>query len=246
MEADLSSDNMPLVVIFDFDGTIADTMSFLTDLAGSLLSSRYGMDLERARRAYVETTGLPFSKQMEIIFPGDPRNGPTVETFERAKRDSLMDFKIFPDAPPAIETIREHGMKACVSSGNYKELIVRLLEERGIGVDLVMGYRPGFEKGADHFRHAADIFGVPLEQLVFVGDSHRDGLAAREMNVRFIARTGLLSKEDIERLLPGAPVVSSLGQVLPILGIEIARDDRGVRATSRATRNSAKDQRPSG
>lgn len=210
----------PRVVIFDFDGTIVDSMSFLVEVAAGLLSSRYGMDPDRARQAYIDTTGLPFVKQMEIIAPGDSRNRETVAAFEARKRESLLDFSLFPDAPGAVRRIRQSGIKACVSSGNYEELIAEVLEVRGLEFDLVMGFRPGFEKGIDHFRFAMGTFGATADQVLFVGDSKKDGLAARSAGVRFIARAGLLSAEEFADALPGVLVIDTLYEMIPVLGIE--------------------------
>jgi phosphoglycolate phosphatase-like HAD superfamily hydrolase len=220
------------VVVFDFDGTIVDSMPFLTETAVSLLSDRYGMEETDARRAYVDTCGLPFSKQMEIISPGDERNASTVRDFEAAKLARLMDFGLFPDALPTISSIRRHGIKVCVSSGSMEDLIVRLLRSKKLQVDLVMGFRPGFEKGYDHFDLARRTFDTTFERLVFVGDSHRDAQAAGRLGIRFIARIGLLSADQIRRLLPGAVAISSLEDILPLLGIETAQEGRRVDATS--------------
>jgi phosphoglycolate phosphatase len=225
----------PKVVIFDFDGTIADTMPFLVDLAARLLRSRYGLADGEARQAYIETTGLPFSKQIEIIFPGNPLNEATVREFEGEKLSHLGDFAFFPDAPAVLAVIRKGGVKVCVSSGNYEGLIEEVLAARGLAVDLVMGFRPGFENGPQHFRFAAETFAAEREQVVFVGDSIKDGLAAREAGIGFIAKAGLVSAEDVRRRLPGVPVVGSLTEVLPLLGITIARRDPGTAASSRAS-----------
>lgn len=210
------------VVILDFDGTVADTMPFLVDLAARLLRTRYGLTEETARRAYVETTGLPFSRQIEIIFPGHPLNKATVEEFEGEKVRHLKDFAFFPDAIAAIAALRQDGVRVCLSSGNYEDLIKEVLKARGLEVDLVMGYRPGFEKGPQHVALAAATFGAPLGRTIFVGDSIRDGLAAKEAGVRFIAKAGLVARSELERHLPGVPVVESLAEVLGLLGITSA------------------------
>jgi phosphoglycolate phosphatase len=210
----------PKVIILDFDGTVADTMPFLVDLAARLLRSRYGLLDSEARRAYIETTGLPFCKQIEIIFPGNPLNEATVREFEGEKLGHLGEFAFFPDALAVLAEIRIRGVKVCLSSGNYESLIREVLASRGVVVDLVMGFRPGFEKGPQHFRFAAETFAAQREQVVFVGDSIKDGLAAREAGISFIARAGLVSVEEIRRQLPGVPVVESLTEVLPLLGIK--------------------------
>ena len=190
------------------------------------------MDRDQATKAYVDTTGLPFVKQMEIIAPGDGRNQATVEAFEERKRLSLLEFDLFPDALGAVTRIRQHGIKVCVSSGNKEELVVRLLEFRGLEVDLVMGFRPGFEKGLDHFSLAMETFGTVADRLLFVGDSVKDGHAARAAGIRFVARTGLLTAEELSEALPGVAIINSLDDVLPLVGIKGAQEDRWADATS--------------
>jgi phosphoglycolate phosphatase-like HAD superfamily hydrolase len=215
------------VIMLDFDGTIADTMGFLTETAAHLLSTRYGMAPEEAREAYVETSGLPFVQQMEMIFPGDHRNRDTVSEFEQAKRENLDRFHLYPDVVPAVAAIRRSGIKVCVSSSNREGLIRELLAARGLEVDLVMGFRPGFEKGGDHFRFARSALDAEFDRLLFVGDSYRDGLTARSIGVKFVARSGLLDAAEIRSRLPGVPVIESLGDLLPMLGIEKAQGAHG-------------------
>ncbi|MFH1313159.1 MAG: HAD hydrolase-like protein [Candidatus Eisenbacteria bacterium] len=218
----------PDIVVLDFDGTILDSMPFLTELAASLLSTRYGMAHEEARQAYIKTTGLPFVQQIEIVFPGDSRNPVTVEAFEEEKRRRMMEFELFPDVHPAVGEIRRNGIKVCVSSGNFERLIERFLKLRKLDVDLVLGYRPGFEKGPDHFKFIIKRFGSAFDRMVFVGDSHKDWLSAEAMGVRFIARAGLHTARELGVLLPGVPVINSLDQVMPLVGIKIAPEDSGA------------------
>lgn len=205
------------VVILDFDGTVADTMSYLTDLAAGLLVRRYGMALEEARRAYVDTTGLPFVQQMEMLYPGDARNAETVALFETDKRESMHRFDLFPDVRGVIAAIRDSGIKVCVSSGNYEDLILDFMERRGLEVDLVMGFRPGFEKGRDHFEHAMRMFETGREVTVFVGDSIKDGERARDCGIAFIGKTGLVTEDEFRRTFGQIPVIFALEGLLHIL-----------------------------
>lgn len=229
------------VLILDFDGTVADTMTYLTELAAGLLAERYGMGREEARRAYVDTTGLPFVQQMEILFPGDGRNAETVRLFEADKRESMGRFDLFPDVRPTLGALREAGIKVCVSSGNYDDIIHDFMGRRGLEVDLVMGFRPGFEKGRDHFEHAMREFGSDAGSTVFVGDSIKDGERAEEAGIRFIAKTGLVSMEEFKARFQRIPVVSDLAELLHILGL----DGPSRLAPSEDARNQAEDQRPS-
>ncbi|MGQ9811160.1 MAG: HAD family hydrolase [bacterium] len=207
------------VVILDFDGTVLNSMGFLIEKATRLLTENYGLIEEEARSAYIRTTGNPFSVQIEMLFPGHPLNKKVVAQFERAKRENLFSFELFPEVPQAISIMRQNGLKVSISSGNYRNLITRFLSVRRLEVDLVMGYKKGFTKGKDHFDFARKFFECDFDRMVFVGDSRHDGEVAGAVGVRFIARSGLYSKQQLERDLPGIPVVDSLIEVLPILGI---------------------------
>jgi phosphoglycolate phosphatase-like HAD superfamily hydrolase len=226
------------VLVLDFDGTVADTMSYLTGLAAGLLVERYGIGRRAARRAYVDTTGLPFVQQMELLYPGDDRNRETVNLFEADKRESMGRFGLFPDVKHTVAGLRAAGIKVCVSSGNFKDLIIEFMGTRGLEVDLVMGFRPGFEKGRDHFEHAMRLFGADKESTVFVGDSIKDGERAQGAGIGFIAKTGLVSREKFQETFPGAPVISSLAELLHILGLNgpAAKED---------ARHQGEDPRPS-
>ena len=59
------------VICFDFDGTIAATMPFLTDLAVDVLTKHCRLDPEYARDQYIQTSGLPFKEQIEHICGDD-------------------------------------------------------------------------------------------------------------------------------------------------------------------------------
>jgi len=82
-----------------------------------------------------------------------------------------------------------------------------------------MGFRPGFQKGLDHFRFAMETFGATPDRVVFVGDSLKDGLAAKAAGIRFIARSGLLTAEEFTEALPEVPIIDSLDEMLPLVGI---------------------------
>lgn len=230
----MAPENLSDVVIFDFDGTIVDSMTFLIHVATSLIASRYELAEDKARQGYIETCGLPFSEQIEIMFPGDARNAGIATAFESAKRRQLLKFELFPDVAPAIVQLRRCGFKVCVSSGNKEELITELLGSRDLEIDLVMGYRPGFMKGPDHFEFAKRYFETTVDRLVFVGDSRHDAQTAEQAGIRFIAKAGLHSRAELEDMLPGIPVIESLQQMLTLVGIDIAREGDGVRASSRA------------
>src|SRR3954466_12509150 len=76
---------LPKALLCDLDGTLIDSMPTLADLATVVMESRYGMPRVLAKELYLATWGLPFVKQLEEIFPGDPRNAAASDEFESRK-----------------------------------------------------------------------------------------------------------------------------------------------------------------
>src|ERR1051325_1960870 len=76
---------LPKVLLCDLDGTLIDSMPALADLATEVIEARYGTPRVLARELYLATCGLPFVKQLEEIFPDDPRNAAASAAFEGRK-----------------------------------------------------------------------------------------------------------------------------------------------------------------
>jgi len=205
-------------VMFDFDGTLVDTMSGFADIASDVMHRRYGHDLATARHDYLRTSGLPFRQQLELIFPGDPRNDDAASEFEATKQEGFFAERFDDDVKAAVAGLQRKGLRCIVSSNNFQELVDRFVaRETDVRFDLVLGARPNFYKGADHFRHVREVLGLAEDELVFVGDSLKDGQKASATRVRFIARTGTFTADDFARAFPGVPTVDRLTSLLDIV-----------------------------
>src|SRR5687767_11738710 len=80
-------------IIFDFDGTLIDSMKgFATD-AAHLISTLYNCSPEWAYQQYHQTSGRPFPKQMESLFPNDKRNNKVIEEFSDRKKKHYNEIK---------------------------------------------------------------------------------------------------------------------------------------------------------
>ena len=99
-------------IMFDFDGTLIDSMPFLENNAVSLLTKYYSFSKEEARKKYRDTTGLPFVQQMELIAPSNPLNPSVVERFEEMKLDLIYEQHHFEDALTVLKTLKEKNGRA--------------------------------------------------------------------------------------------------------------------------------------
>ena len=175
------------LVVFDLDGTLIDTMGDYADRAAVLIAEYYGRGRAWARQRYLETSGIPFEAQLEMLFPGDSRNQGVAEAFEGWK-DGYLNTVGLPVATRALlERLRAHGRQVAISSNNLEPYVERLTHDWP--VDAALGYRPedGFGKGIPHFRWLEERFHFARKEMLFVGDSPNDARLAREAGVPFAA-----------------------------------------------------------
>ncbi|MDO8644176.1 MAG: HAD hydrolase-like protein, partial [bacterium] len=171
------------VCVFDFDGTIVDSMDRFADVAAGIIERVYDLPWKEARGAYLKTSGLCFRDQLEVLYPGDPVNDHTAEEFEEKKKEGYLEQKLIPHLTETLHHLRGKGVKIVVSSNNKQELVEQFLETRGIEFDLVLGWRPNFSKGEAHFNFIQNSLNISSNGILFVGDSLKDAELAHKNEV---------------------------------------------------------------
>jgi len=206
-------------IMFDFDGTLIDTMGAFADVAGRLMSACFGGTFEEGREAYLATSGIPFFQQLEVLHPGDLRNKRVAEQFESDKLEAYKERGLFPDVAAAVSGLRERGIATVVSSNNFSGVVRRFLDTQDVSFDVVLGFGDGMAKGERHIAWVERELGVTREEMLFVGDSVRDGELALAAGIRFVGRLGTVPEERfVKRFGKGAvPLVSKLTDVLALL-----------------------------
>jgi len=205
-------------IVFDFDGTLADSMPFLERIGVEMMMKYFGISKEEATERYRSTTGLPYEQQVKINFPGHPDCDSAIEEFERLKIESIFDQELFPDVEDVVDGLSKRGIEVFVSSSTFQPTIEEYFEKLHL-IDRfrgILGYRPGFEKGADHFRYINIEYGVDFADMIFVGDSLKDQERAQGF-CRFIAVSRMFSKADFREQGHQGPVIFSLSQILDIV-----------------------------
>jgi phosphoglycolate phosphatase len=208
---------MKKVIIFDFDGTIVDSMNAFADIAQVVLNKFFGTPIGEARQQYFATSGLPFFQQVELLHPGDPKNKAAADEYEGAKEKNYLSHRLFDDVRPALEQLSKLGIKTVVSSNNFQELVDKLVVKLNLKFDMVLGFRDGFAKGRDHFEHARRAFGAKLDEMAFVGDSLKDVDRGLDYGIEFIGKSGTFTAEDFRRYNPKVKVVGSLTELTKVL-----------------------------
>ena len=112
------------VVIVDFDGTIADSMGQLTQLAVKVIHEELGLGVDDARSRYLASTGSDFATQLQEIDPsGRAARTHAAHRFEASKPDLMDGVDPFPDLRAFLDELRAVGVEVCVCSSTRRELV---------------------------------------------------------------------------------------------------------------------------
>ena len=202
-------------IIFDLDGTLIDTMGIFAEIASRLIAGRYNISEEEACALYLKTSGIPFAKQLDILFPGDTLNKESALLYEETKTKKLrtVEVSMLPDEAEALREFASRGYRLGISSSEIQEIVDRFVLRSGLPFLYKLGYRDGFAKGKEHFSYILAKGGGAPEDIIFIGDSPGDMEKAHESGVGFIGKLGTFKKEDFK----DTRTIESLRELLHIL-----------------------------
>ena len=177
-------------VAFDLDGTVADSMDALAELATKLLSRQLDLPRDEAASRYLATAGDDFRTQLDAIAPRYPSLDEIAIRFEADKEALMLDCQPFPDVGSAIERLVGVQVPVLVCSSTRVELVRVFCRRHGLAAraTAVDGWRPDHPKAAQLSAWATTI-GVAPSDVLFVGDTLRDAGIARAAGVRFVGLT---------------------------------------------------------
>ncbi|NMG83280.1 MAG: HAD hydrolase-like protein [Methanosarcinales archaeon] len=202
-------------VIFDFDGTIANTMPFLTELGVKLMTERYNISKSEAERRYLETTGLDFASQLELIFPDHPNNQEVANTFESKKIEGIFANPIFPEVIPTLKYFSNKKIKTFICSSTKQEIITKYAQLNRIDkqVDGLFGKKSDFGK-SEQIDFVIQHHNLHPNEVLFVGDSLKDNDFAKDKKINFIGISMIFDRIEFQKR--GALSVSCLADIVEL------------------------------
>ena len=187
------------VVIADFDGTIADSMGALTELAVKVIHEELGLGVDDARSRYLASTGWDFATQLQEIDPsGGAARTRAVHRFDATKPELMDGVDPFPDLRAFLDDLHAAGVEVCICSSTRRELVGQWIDRHRLAQQfrVVDGWSLGRDKAAQ-VDSVLDRSGLPPDRCLIVGDSRRDGQLAASMGMRFrgVLRRGMSNLE---------------------------------------------------
>ena len=189
-------------VVFDFDGTLADSRQAAIGLYNAV-AQRKGYGTLTAENL-PELSTLSVLQRCERLGVPVYRLPALMLEVSRGFRDVMHTVEFQPGARELLSALRAQGLRLLILSTNAAENIHAFLRRHGVEdlVDEVLCSSRIFGKGR-LLRSLMKSTGLRPEQLVYVGDEHRDVEACREVGVRVIAVRWGVDAES--RLLEARP-----------------------------------------
>lgn len=205
--------------MFDLDGTLVDTMFLFADLAAEVMAQRHGDDPRSARARYLETSGIPFIKQLGVIHPGHAKNEAASEEFERRKRAITIRTPLDATTIAALDGLRQRGLRLVVSSNTGQDFVDEFVQLNAQDFELALGFDEpaGMAKGEPHVAATCRALQLSRDEIWFVGDSLKDGELAAVCRVAFVGRAGTFTRAQFEQALSGIRVVDHPAELLEML-----------------------------
>ncbi len=204
------------VVMFDFDGTIINTMSEYADAAATIISKLSGIDVEEARRFYLATRGMAFPDQLRAAGISGADAVRAARLFEEEKLEILDSIRPDPVVVELLRRLRRSGVVTVLSTNNECSVVSKIAWLHGL-FDMVLCYSPTSSKGAGHAWRVMREYGVEPCQMLFVGDGAYDLEVYSRLGVPTVETKGLWVPDEAEKLLSLVAEGGPLGDLSNIL-----------------------------
>ncbi len=189
-----------IIILWDWDGTLVDTMPKHADLAAECIEKYLKIPREEARKRYLETAGAPFHAQL-VEISGSEQKECADEYHSKKISKVYKNVKSFPETKIIIKALAENfaELVQVISSSTEEKLIEKWAEKTNLSKYFfrIYGYNHGRKE--DHIALVRKMF--PMAKIVFISDS------ARDMNLNADYKIGIAGNSEKEFFAQGADTV---------------------------------------
>jgi phosphoglycolate phosphatase len=202
-------------VIFDFDGTLADSHELAVNLYNELARKHGYKKINEYEVAGFSKISI--AERLKVLGVPFYRLPGLVSEMKRNYRDAVDSLKIVVGVSSVIDELAAAGNRLSLISSNLKSIIERFLANHNITYfEHIYCSKDLFGKSYQINRYLKT-FHIPKEEVVYIGDEFRDIESCKKCRVRIIAVTW--GYDAAELLVQGKPdfVVSHPAELVPLL-----------------------------
>jgi phosphoglycolate phosphatase len=182
------------LVLWDFDGTLADTLEGLLTIYNDL-ATLHGFRAIADPLAARDLTALQLLRACDVPLWRVPF---VLRKIIALQSGRMADVRLFPEVHSVLRALHQSERRLAVLSSNTRANILTCLRANGADslFESVDGYPRLFGK-ARGIRRALAARGVERRDVLYVGDEVRDVEAARQAGVAIAAVTWGLNSRDL-------------------------------------------------
>jgi phosphoglycolate phosphatase len=213
-------------IVIDLDGTLLNTAPQLSEAANRMLRDiDYAPVSQTLLSSYI---GNGISWLVKRALTGDMHATPdaalydhALPIFEKHYTELLLESKTFDGVIEGLDAMKAAGFRLGCITNKVERYTTPLLAGIGLSkyfeITLAGDTLPEKKPHPMPLLHAAKFFGVPIEQLLLIGDSLSDTLAARAAGCPvFCVPYGYNHGEPVETLDQDA-VIANLPAAMPLM-----------------------------
>lgn len=186
-------------VVFDFDGTLADSLPVVIELAQELVPGfeLTPEEIEKLRnmsaRQVIKYSGVPYWKLMRSLMKG-----------KKLFAQRINEVELFPGIANMLKTLHQEGFTLSIVSSNASATINRVLEREKVDQYITGVYgNLGLFNKSRAFKKVLRDQKTKASDVVYVGDEVRDIETARKAQVPVISVTwGFNGTEVLQKNQP--------------------------------------------
>ena len=204
-------------VIFDFDGTIADTFITIVKLFNNR-AKEFGIEkLDLSEVENLRNLGIKaIFKKFGIHILKLPRISKIIRNDLKAKTSSI---NIFPQLKYILLKLKQKKFKLGILSSNSKENIEKFLKVNRLNIfDFIQSEKNLFGKGKA-LTALLKKYNLKENEVIYIGDEVRDIDACRENGIKIISVTWGFNKNEILQLNRPDYLVNRPQEILKIVSV---------------------------
>jgi phosphoglycolate phosphatase len=223
--------NQIRAVVFDLDGTLVDTLPDLTSAVNATLTALGARNLTQARVKVLVGDGADklVARAVAEATTGEPEltdadeQARAMQLFFRYYAEHLyVQSRVYPDAARVLRILREQGFRVGCVTNKSSRFAIPVLELAGLSgfLDLTLCADRNEDRKPSPalLLKACSRLQLSPEEMLYVGDSHTDVIAAHAAGCGAVAVTfGYHREGSLERVNPEATVASLTDIVTDVL-----------------------------
>lgn len=212
------------VVLFDFDGTLADTSPAILRTARAVLERR-GYDVDALD--LTSLIGPPLYDGFMDLIGVELDEAIAITNEYRALFDAEVrpeDYPPLPGIPELLRGLVARGTRIAVATSRLESMAIRMITSLDLPPFEAMVGRlePGRDTKADCIRAALDQLGASCDEAVMVGDRKHDTLGAHACGIPCVAvYTGTAKPGEHEQAGADA-ICHGVAELAAVLGVPLA------------------------